>query len=232
MLHTTNTPLSALVHAGFDRATLAVNHVLGAEPEATKRLQRHHGRVVDASAAVQLLVPPWVATAGSPHQQGLWRVTPAGLLERVVVELMQAASPSNAVPSNAALVADVTLELTSASLTIVTRAMLNGDDSVVVLRGDTALAADLRWVLQHVRWDFAGDIERVLPTAVAAPVARGAQAMAKGLTQGARQLDEALSRWWPKPASSQTSQSTTPPQAAPMPPTSPEAPSPKPPGER
>jgi ubiquinone biosynthesis accessory factor UbiJ len=229
MLHTSTTPLSALVHAGFDRATLAMNHVLGAEPEATHRLQRHHGRVVDASAAVQLLVPPWVATAGSPHQQGLWRVTPAGLLERVVD-----ATPS-ADASRAFHAADVTLELTSASLTMVTRAMLAGDDSVIVLRGDTALAADLRWVLQHVRWDFAGDIERVLPSAVAAPVARGAQAMAKGLTQGARQLDEAIGRWWPKPAASQASQTATPAQAAspgPMPPTSPEATPPKPTGER
>jgi ubiquinone biosynthesis accessory factor UbiJ len=229
MLHTSTTPLSALVHAGFDRATLAVNHVLGAEPEATQRLQRHHGRVVDASAAVQLLVPPWVATAGSPHQQGLWRVTPAGLLERVVD-----ATPS-ADASSAFHAADVTLELTSASLTMVTRAMLAGDDSVVVLRGDTALAADLRWVLQHVRWDFAGDIERVLPSAVAAPVARGARAMAKGLTQGARQLDEAIGRWWPKPAASQAPQTATPAQAAspaPMPPTSPEATPPKPSGER
>ncbi len=225
MLHTSSTPLSALVHAGFDRATLAVNHVLGSEPQATQRLQRHHGRVVDASAAVQLLVPPWVATAGTPSQQGLWRITPAGLLERVLTAPAQSTAQAEAAPA-----ADVTLELSSSSLTFVTRALLAGDDAVVVLRGDTALAADLRWVLQHVRWDFAGDIERNLPSAVAAPVARGAQAMATGLAQGARKLDETLSRWWPKPqaAPSNPDAPSAPSTASPAP----TPPSPKPSGER
>jgi ubiquinone biosynthesis accessory factor UbiJ len=225
MLHTSTTPLSALVHAGFDRATLAVNHVLGSEPQATQRLQRHHGRVVDASAAVQLLVPPWVATAGTQSQQGLWRITPAGLLERVLSQPVQA--PAQA---DVAQAADVTFELTSSSLTLVTRALLAGDDSVVVLRGDTALATDLRWVLQHVRWDFAGDIERALPAAVAAPVARGAQAMASGLAQGARKLDETLSRWWPKPQAAQQTEASPPTSSTTA--AAPEAPPPKPSAER
>ncbi len=74
------------------------------------------------------------------------------------------------------------------------RALAAGDTSVFEVHGDEPLSADLRWVLDHVRWDVAGDVGRVLPQPLQAPAARIADAVAGGLKRGAQALDA----WWPR----------------------------------
>ncbi len=71
MLHA----LNALVgNAAFERITLLVNHVLGAEPAATQRLRSHAGR------SVQLHFERWPAALPT-WPPVAFSVTPAGLLE-------------------------------------------------------------------------------------------------------------------------------------------------------
>ncbi len=181
MLHATHAPLAPLMSAGLHRLTLAANHLLGSEPQAVARLLPYVGRQVDGSAVLPALVSTWVSASAPEAAALVWRITPAGLLERL--NEGELATP------------DATLALTSESMTHVMRSLATRDFSVVEIRGDAALAGDLRWVIENVRWDYAGDLERVLPAAVAAPTVRVARTLAAGLKHGIQTLES----WRPKP---------------------------------
>lgn len=129
-----------------------------------------------------------------------WRVTPAGLLERLpcawesprdattdAVGAEQAADASTASES-----ADVVLRLRTESVTHLVQALAKGDASMLDAQGDPALSQEILWIAAHVRWDFAGDIERVLPASVGAPVARAAERLVDGVGRGVH----ALEAWW------------------------------------
>jgi ubiquinone biosynthesis protein UbiJ len=136
-----------LLPAAVDRATLLANHVIAAEPEAQRRLQAHAGRCV----AVRLDgLPGWL-----PALPVLaFVVTPAGLLEW---------QPDHARP-DLQLAADVTDAPEGL------RRLLAGEAPRVTLDGDAALAADVGWLMQNLRWDLAADLERLLPAGVVQPL--------------------------------------------------------------
>jgi ubiquinone biosynthesis accessory factor UbiJ len=71
MLHSLN---AMLAPALMERVVLVVNHVLGAEPAATLRLQPHAQRVI------RLQMQGWPALLPAPPLLA-FRVTPAGMLE-------------------------------------------------------------------------------------------------------------------------------------------------------
>jgi ubiquinone biosynthesis protein UbiJ len=177
--------------AVLDRWTLLCNHVLRSEPQATARLSAHAGRVLclELSAPALSNVPWWLPRLGPDVGPVWWTVTAAGLLERT-------AASSAAVPGFDAQGrrADVRVGLRSSSPLDHARAIATGDVGLFDVQGDEALAADVRWVLDHVRWDVAGDIGRVLPQALQAPAARVADAVSQGLRSGARAIDA----WWPR----------------------------------
>lgn len=99
-------------------------------------------------------------------------LTPAGLLD-----LAAADTPS-----------DLTLAVTEASPLALVQAALAGDKPAVRIEGDVQLAADINWLVDHVRWDVEEDLARLI-----------GDAPAHGLAQAARRALESL-RGWLKPA--------------------------------
>lgn len=71
--------------------------------------------------------------------------TPAGLLDL---------APLDATP-------DLTLVVTQNSPLAVAQAVLHGDKPGVRIEGDVQLAAEVNWLVDHVRWDMEDDLARV-----------------------------------------------------------------------
>ena len=119
------------------RLVLLLNHVLMQEAEAQARLSRQAGKVVHAQ----------------------WRgfsmrvaATRAGLLELV---------PPAEAP------ADLTLTLTEQSPVQLAQAALKGDKPPVHIAGDVQFAAEINWLVEHVRWDVEEDLSRIVGDAPA-----------------------------------------------------------------
>ena len=101
-----------------------------------------------------------------------WRVfmvrlvaTPAGLLDL--------ASPA-AVP-------DLTLAVTEESPWSLAQAALRGDKPPVRIAGDVQFAAEVNWLVDHVRWDVEEDLSRVMGDAPAHAAGQAVRAMSQAL---------------------------------------------------
>ena len=155
--------LQALLAPAFvERLVLFVNHVLGAEPQATRRLLAHQGKLLRVEIDGW---PGWL-----PALPALaFRITPAGLLEwcadsagsdlRLRVPLADAARLASALVLGAA----------AAEL------------PALAIDGDAQLAADVDWLAKNLRWDLAADLERLFGPAIAHELARLGSALARGL---------------------------------------------------
>lgn len=129
-------PPAALVEEAQDRVLLLLNHVLMQEPAATTRLKRQQNRTLQIS---------W------RQLQLACRITPAGLLERTVLQN----SP------------DLSLHISQASPFEIVQTLAQGDKPTMQVQGDVMLAADINWLVDHVRWDIEEDLSRVLGDALA-----------------------------------------------------------------
>jgi len=158
MLHSLN---AMLTPALMERVVLVVNHVLGAEPAATQRLQVH------AERTVQLQMHGWPAFLPAPPLLA-FKVTPAGMLEWCGAELAPAA-------------ADLCVRVDASNpLLLMARAMA-GDKPAVEIDGDAQLAGDVNWLLQNLRWDVAADMDRLFGPTLAYPLHRLGSALARAL---------------------------------------------------
>ena len=106
--------------------------------------------------------------------QARWRalnlrleITPAGLL---------ALAPAVAR-------ADLTLTLLDESPFALARNVLRGDKPATAIEGDVQLAAEVGWLIDHVRWDIEEDIARVLGDPVAHALGQAARSLASALRQ-------------------------------------------------
>jgi len=133
------------------RLVLLFNHVLMQEPEAQARLARQAGKTVQAH----------------------WRIfsmrvaaTRAGLLEVL---------PASEEP------ADLTLTLTEDSPWQLAQAALRGDKPPVHIAGDVQFAAEINWLVEHVRWDLEEDLSRLIGDAPAHALGDAARRMAQTL---------------------------------------------------
>ncbi|NML14756.1 hypothetical protein HHL10_07185 [Azohydromonas sp. G-1-1-14] len=158
MLHALN---ALLAPALMQRLTLLLNHVLDSEPVARQLLRPRDG------ALVQLHLERWPRLL-PPLPTLCWRVTPAGLLE-------WCETPPAAAQLHVRVDASNPAALVAQSLT--------GSQPTVQLDGDAALAADINWLLQNLRWDVAADLERVLGAAAAQQLSAVGAALARGLRQ-------------------------------------------------
>ncbi len=84
--------------------------------------------------------------------------TPAGLLDLA--------------PDNAA--SDLTLTVTEESPFGLAKATLRGDKPPVRIEGDVQLAAEVNWLVDHLRWDVEDDLARLIGDAPAHAIAAGA----------------------------------------------------------
>lgn len=101
-----------------------------------------------------------------------WRVfyvrlaaTPAGLLE-----LASPAGPP-----------DLTLTLTEESPWQLAQAALRGDKPPVLIAGDVQFAAEINWLVEHVRWDIEEDLSRVIGDAPAHALSEASRRMVQAL---------------------------------------------------
>ena len=79
------------------------------------------------------------------------RITPAGLLERTALRN----SP------------DLSLHISQESPLAIIQGLAQGDKPTMQVQGDVMLAADINWLVDHVRWDMEEDLSRVFGDAAA-----------------------------------------------------------------
>jgi len=147
-----------LAPAVMERLTLAFNHVIAAEPEAVARLLPHQGRLLRVSLVdwPRLLPPPPVLA---------FRVTPAGLLEW---------SPD-------AIEADLQLRVQAGQPAALMLRMLGGELPAVAIEGDAQFASAVDWLIKHLRWDAAADLEKLIGPGAAHEVVRVGGWLLKGV---------------------------------------------------
>jgi len=78
-------------------------------------------------------------------------VTPAGLLDLAEPQMAP----------------DLTLAVTQESAVALVQAALRGDKPAVRIEGDVQLAAEVNWLVDHVRWDLEEDLSRIIGDAPA-----------------------------------------------------------------
>jgi ubiquinone biosynthesis protein UbiJ len=93
--------------------------------------------------------------------------TPAGLLDL---------APETAVP-------DLTLTVTEASPLALAGATLRGDKPAVQIEGDVQLAAEINWLVDHVRWDVEDDLARLIGDAPAHAIGSAARRVTGALRE-------------------------------------------------
>lgn len=94
-------------------------------------------------------------------------VTPAGLLD---------VAGSDAEP-------DLALVITDESPLVIAQSLIQGQKPAVRIEGDVQLAADVSWLIDHVRWDLEEDLARLLGDAPAHALVQAASAMAQTIQQ-------------------------------------------------
>ncbi|MFT4265681.1 MAG: hypothetical protein QM586_00425 [Xenophilus sp.] len=93
--------------------------------------------------------------------------TPAGLLDL---------APEAAQP-------DLTLTVAEPSPFAIAQATLRGDKPKVEIEGDVQLAAEINWLVDHVRWDVEDDLARLIGDAPAHAIGGTARKVAAALRQ-------------------------------------------------
>ena len=93
------------------------------------------------------------------------QLTPAGLLDL--------AAPDAA--------SDLTLSISEPSPLALVQSALAGDKPAVRIEGDVQLAAEVNWLVDHVRWDIEEDLARWFGDAVAHTAMAGVKTLASAL---------------------------------------------------
>ena len=96
--------------------------------------------------------------------------TPAGLLERVQVDGF-----------------DLRLTVTDESPLDIASALMRGNKPSVRVEGDVQLAAEVNWLIDHVRWDAEEDLARLIGDAPAHTLAQWARSAIAALQKFAAQ---------------------------------------------
>lgn len=105
------------------------------------------------------------------------QATPAGLLDL---------APGDGRP-------DLTLTVTETSPFSLAQAALRGEKPPVSIEGDVQFAAEVNWLVEHVRWDLEEDLSRIIGDVPAHTLAEATRRMATALRQfvGSRTQDSA-----------------------------------------
>ena len=154
--------------AAAERLTLLINHVMAAEPAATQRLQAHRGR----SIAVQFEGWPSLLPA---LPNAVFRITPAGLFEW-----------SGAAPIEGLAEPDLRVAIDASNPALAAVQAFAGTRPKVDIAGDAALATDLNWLFDNLRWDVQDDLARLVGDAPAREIGRVAGGIAAGLRGAVR----------------------------------------------
>jgi ubiquinone biosynthesis accessory factor UbiJ len=120
-----------------NRIVLLLNHVVMQEPQAQDRIRRQQGKAARLS---------W------GRFQMTLIATPAGLVERPAGDRATAESRTP----------DLVVRLTQTALTDIVATLSQGEKPAVTIEGDVQLAAEVAWLVDHLRWDIEEDLSRVI----------------------------------------------------------------------
>jgi ubiquinone biosynthesis protein UbiJ len=124
--------------------------------------------------------------------------TPAGLLDL---------GPANQVP-------DLTLTVTEDSPFSLAQAALRGEKPPVRIAGDVQLAAEVQWLVDHVRWDLEEDLARVFGDAPAHAIGSTLRRMGDAVRQFASRVPGGAPAAAPGATPAPTPETPTPPGQA------------------
>jgi ubiquinone biosynthesis protein UbiJ len=79
--------------------------------------------------------------------------------------------------------ADLVLVITQESPLAIAQELMQGEKPSVRIEGDVQLAAEVSWLIDHVRWDLEEDLARLMGDAPAHALAQAARAMAQTVQQ-------------------------------------------------
>lgn len=146
--------------AFMQRFTLWLNHVLASESVAVQRLRPHAGR------CIRLQLSGWPSLL--PRLPELsFVITPAGLVEWT--------------GSDAPPLPDLRLSIDASNPARSMVQGLAGTRPAVDVSGDAALAADVSWLMDNLRWDLQDDLARLIGQAPAHELAQIGGKLADGL---------------------------------------------------
>ena len=148
----TQFPFPWLIDEAQQRVILFINHVLMQEPAARERLQRQKG------LSIQLVWRDFVFQCVC---------TPAGLMEWV--------------PSSESSKPDLILQVNETSPFVLAKSVLQGDKPPIRIEGDVQLAAEVNWLIDHLRWDVEEDLSRIIGDAPAHMVVQNAKKVVEAL---------------------------------------------------
>jgi ubiquinone biosynthesis protein UbiJ len=94
-------------------------------------------------------------------------VTPAGLLDVALADSS----------------ADLVLVITQDSPLAITQELMQGGRPAVRIEGDVQLAAEVSWLIDHVRWDIEDDLARILGDAPAHAMVQAARNLGQAVQQ-------------------------------------------------
>lgn len=153
--------------AFMQRLTLWLNHVLAGEEVAMQRLRPHAGR------CIRLQMNGWPALL-PPVPELAFTITPAGLLEW----------NGDTVPATV----DLSVNVDASNPALAMARGLSGERPSVEISGDAALATDVSWLMDNLRWDVQDDLARIVGEAPAHELARIGQRLAAGLREAVTAL--------------------------------------------
>lgn len=145
------------IHEMQRRVVLLLNHITQQEPQAMQRLVAHKGRIVSVQ---------W-RSFNFPI-----RITPAGLFDTALTDVDAGV--------NAGVNADLQISVTEDSPFAIAQMVLQGNKPPLRIEGDAAFAADINWVIAHVRWDVEEDVARILGDTAAHTLAHIGRSILKG----------------------------------------------------
>jgi ubiquinone biosynthesis protein UbiJ len=152
----------------MERVVLLLNHVISAEPQAMERLRPHAGRTL------RIELEGWPAILPAPAPIG-FRVTPPGLVEWLD-------APGDLPP-------DLRVAVDAANPALVLARFVTGERPTLRVEGDAALAADVNWLIENLRWDVQDDLARLVGDAPAREIGRFGGALAKAVRDAAKTID-------------------------------------------
>lgn len=164
MIHALQTLAGAAV---MERSTLLINHVLASETVATERLRGHSGRCVRLHfEGWPALLPALPSTA--------FRITPAGLLEWC--------------DDDSAAGAALQIGIDASNPAWIALMALAGERPQITVTGDAALASDVNWLFDNLRWDLVDDLEPLVGPAAAQQLAKFGSTIHAAVKGAARTL--------------------------------------------
>ena len=162
--------------AVMQRATLLANHVISSEPVAVEHLRPHAG------SSLQVEFPGWPSLLPALPTIA-FRISPAGLVEWLGDERLDDA--------------DLHIEVDASNPALSLMQALTGARPRVTVSGNAALAADVNWLIDNLRWDVQDDLARLVGAAPADAIGRLARVVADGMRQAKRTLSSLVGKGAP-----------------------------------